>query len=456
MGLLNETARSYYEGGDGVQSNGDELYGSYQFTSLENIISQFIIAYVGEDKIISKIKRTDVSFHAQRALQELSFDTFKSCKSMELEVPNSLQLPLPQDYVNYVKLSWSDPAGIQHVLQPASKTSNPLAFQQNNDGSLKFEDNNFQGDASLPFQEYGITSTGQTSSATGDGNIESKNPLPQFEKETRIALKNTSGYQGKYEINYGVATNAALHNMVINFFTANHDIEVGMRVFGPGIQPNTTVKSVGSTTNSNFPGMGIIITNPTYEKWLLDGQPTTGNSGSPTSGSTSTSYYKTTELIFVNLNRKSDTSSKYKSHTTETNQSHSHASLHDDRFSPRGTRYGIDPAHAQNNGSYYIDCLNGIINFSSNISGKTVIIEYISDSLGTDSEMRVHKFAEEAMYKCIAHAIMSTRANVQEYIVARFKRERFAAIRTAKLRLSNLKLEELTQILRGKSKQIKH
>ena len=94
MGLLNETAKSYYEGKDGVQNSGDEFYGSYQFTSLENVISQFIIAYVGNDKIIPKIKRTDVAFHAQRALQELSFDTFKSCKSMELEVPNSLQLPL--------------------------------------------------------------------------------------------------------------------------------------------------------------------------------------------------------------------------------------------------------------------------------------------------------------------------------------------------------------------------
>ena len=456
MGLLNETARSYYEGGDGVQSNGDELYGSYQFTSLENIISQFIIAYVGEDKIISKIKRTDVSFHAQRALQELSFDTFKSCKSMELEVPNSLQLPLPQDYVNYVKLSWSDPAGIQHVLQPASKTSNPLAFQQNNDGSLKFEDNNFQGDASLPFQEYGITSTGQTSSATGDGNIESKNPLPQFEKETRIALKNTSGYQGKYEINYGVATNAALHNMVINFFTANHDIEVGMRVFGPGIQPNTTVKSVGSTTNSNFPGMGIIITNPTHEKWLLDGQPTTGSTGAPTSGSVNPSYYKTAELVFVDLKRESDTWSKLKStSTTEENvNDHSYGAQRFDLA--RGQRYGLDPQNAQNNGSYFIDCNEGVIYFGSSLSSRTVIIDYISDSLGTDKEMRVHKLAEEAMYKCIAYAIVSTRANVQEYVINRFKKEKFAATRKAKLRLSNLKIEELTQILRGKSKQIKH
>ena len=46
--------------------------------------------------------------------------------------------------------------------------------------------------------------------------------------------------------------------------------------------------------------------------------------------------------------------------------------------------------------------------------------------------------------------------NIRKKIVRRIKKERFAAVRTAKLRLSNLKTEELTQILRGKSKQIKH
>ena len=121
-----------------------------------------------------------------------------------------------------------------------------------------------------------------------------------------------------------------------------------------------------------------------------------------------------------------------------------------------GNRYGLDPQHAQANGSFYIDCHEGKIHFSSNVSGKSVILDYISDSLGTDAEMQVHKFAEEAMYKWIAYAILSTRANTQEYIVQRFKKERFAAIRNAKLRLSNIKLEEITQILRGKSKQIKH
>ena len=49
MGLLNGVDRVYYEGED---------LGNYQFTSLDDIISQFQIAYVGEDKIISKIKYT--------------------------------------------------------------------------------------------------------------------------------------------------------------------------------------------------------------------------------------------------------------------------------------------------------------------------------------------------------------------------------------------------------------
>ena len=54
------------------------------------------------------------------------------------------------------------------------------------------------------------------------------------------------------------------------------------------------------------------------------------------------------------------------------------------------------------------------------------------------------------------HSIVSTKAMIPEYVVARYKKEKRAAIRQAKLRLSNIKLEEITQILRGKSKHIKH
>ena len=70
--------------------------------------------------------------------------------------------------------------------------------------------------------------------------------------------------------------------------------------------------------------------------------------------------------------------------------------------------------------------------------------------------MEVHKFAEEAVYKWIAYAIASTHTSVPPSYIPLLKRERFAAIRTAKLRLSNLKSEEIAQVMRGKSKFIKH
>jgi len=278
---------------------------NYQFTSLKNIINNFVIAYTGEDKIIPKANRTDIQFHAMRALQELSFDTFKSTKSQEIEIPASLKMILPQDYVNYVKLTFKGGSGIEHLLYPAIKTSNPSAIKQDTDGAYSFDIN-------------------------------------------------------------------------------DDDID------------------------------------------------------------------DTTDLINP---ENSDTWNGYKSSTPSENQNN----YQGDTYWPMdGSRYGLDPSHAQANGSFFIDDQKGYIYFSSNMSGKTITLKYISDSLGTDDEMQVHKFAEEAMYKSIMYGLLSTRMNIPEYLVMRYKRERFAETRKAKLRLSNIKLEELTQILRGKSKHIKH
>ena len=293
MGLLNnQTQNQYY--------SNTNLYGEYQFVSLSDIISQFMVIYVGEDKIISKASRTDVAFHAQRALAELSFDTFKCTKSLEIVVPATLQMTLPQDYVNYVKISFVGDSGMKHILYPTSKTSNPRKIRQDSNGEYTFNGN------------------------TGD---------LLYERESK-AWEN---------------------------YKSNQPAESSKHSYEDDVY------------------------------WPLDGK-----------------------------------------------------------------RYGIDPSHAQVNGSFYVDEYTGKIHFSSNINEKTIILDYISDSLGTDDEMKVHKFAEEAMYKSISYAVLSGKSNIPEYQVNRFKKEKRAAVRKAKLRLSNIKLEEITRILRGKSKQIKH
>jgi len=463
MGLLDQTGQEYYQGGD---------FGGYQFISLTEVINQFMLVYVGEDKIIPKAKRIDVAFHAQRALQELSFDTFKSTRSHEITLPPSLQMILPQDYVNYTKVSWVDSAGIKHLLYPASKTSNPTNPLQDTSGDFELNAIGTLVDASESIVldgEYGNIQVGMfvsapnidlfstvvaTSNAGGITTIEISNPVtytgtetllftPEddsliLEEESTFILENVTWDVGEDKITQ--APNTDVSNITVGMLVSHEDFPIG-----------TTVIDVN----------GAVIT----------------TSNPATAVSTST----TNEVTFISTPKDSDTWSNYKS--ANLNQVHHHDHLHPhhnhDHNNMFNSRYGLDPQHAQANGSFYIDNTTGKIHFSSNLSGKTVILDYISDGLAQQIipiiprrdetgamgeiaydtngfEPLIHKFAEEAMYKWISHAILSGKANIPEHQVNRFKKERFAAVRTAKLRLSNIKLEELTQILRGKSKQIKH
>jgi len=121
-----------------------------------------------------------------------------------------------------------------------------------------------------------------------------------------------------------------------------------------------------------------------------------------------------------------------------------------------GRRYGLAPEVAQLNGWFTIDEREGKFSFSSNLANQLIILEYISDGLSSDLDTKVPKMAEEAMYMHIAYSILAGRSGIQEYVVRRYKIDRRAALRNAKIRLSNIKLEEFTQIMRGKSKIIKH
>ena len=96
-----------------------------------------------------------------------------------------------------------------------------------------------------------------------------------------------------------------------------------------------------------------------------------------------------------------------------------------------------------------------IFTFSSNLRDKLIVLEYISDGLAYDLDSRIPKMAEDALYSYISYAIISTRINQPEYIVQRLKQEKSAKLRNAKIRLSNVKLDEIVQVMRGKAKWIK-
>ena len=121
-----------------------------------------------------------------------------------------------------------------------------------------------------------------------------------------------------------------------------------------------------------------------------------------------------------------------------------------------GRRYGLNPETSQTNGWFTIDEREGKFSFSSNLKGQLIILQYISDGLSVDYDMRIPKMAEEAIYMHIAYSLLAGRINIPEYIVARYKKDRRAALRNAKIRLSNIKANEIVQVMRNKSKWIKH
>ena len=288
-------------------------YGGYSYTSLADVITNYMIAYVGAGKLIPSVKRTDVIFHAKRGLQEFSYDTLKSIKSQELEIPPSLSLVIPQDYVNYVRLAWKDDLGVLHTIQPNNGlTTNPYqSLAQDQDG--------------LPIQD------------ALNENLETTSLTTRAWKQANTRL--ITGWDGNYWSYY-------------------------------------------------------------------------------------TDYFNTPFPLYWNV--------------------------------IAGQRYGLNPQTSQVNGWFGIDERQGKFTFSSDLVGKCIVIEYISDGLAYDLDTRVPKMAEEAMYAYISHAIISTRINQPEYIVQRLKKEKSAKLRNAKIRLSNIKPDEIVQVMRGKSKWIKH
>ena len=438
MALLNQTQQDYYDGND---------FGGYQFISLDDIVDNFTVAYVGANKIISKAKRTDIAFHAQRAIQELSFDTFKSIKSQEITLPPSNTMVLPQDYVNYTKVCWVDSNGIERILYPTKNTSNPTPILQNSDGdySLTAVGTLVDNDATIVLDsEHANIQVGMLVSGPNIPNNAVVIATSNSSGITTIEISGNAAYSGTETLAFTNGDGSLVIEEQSAFILENVTWSNGEDKITQS--PNTDVSNITVgmlVSHEDFPNGTTVID--------VNGAVITTSNNS-TAASTAT----TNEVTFMSTPGDSTTWNSYSSDTSSST-SDANAYNHDtDIYDFNvGQRYGLDPSTSQSNGSYYIDNLKGLIHFSSNVSGRTVVLKYISDGLGTDEEMIVHKFAEEAVYKCIAYAMLSTSMSGQG-LVPRFKKEKFAAIRQAKLRLSNLKIEELSQIMRNKSKWIKH
>jgi hypothetical protein len=133
------TESAYYADFDGRPGDvpaGFKGLGYYSRTSIEDVVNNFIVAYIGDGKIISKVPKYEVEFWAQRGVQEFSYDILHSDKSIEIELGEARQFPLPQDFVSYQQLSVIARDGTKIKLFPTKEISNPTAILQ--DGEFKY------------------------------------------------------------------------------------------------------------------------------------------------------------------------------------------------------------------------------------------------------------------------------------------------------------------------------
>jgi hypothetical protein len=130
------TGYQYYENAGNSPEN--ENWGSYQYVSLKDIVNNFMLMYVGNNKLVNNVDKYEVLFHAKRGIQEINYDALKEIKVVELSICDDLKLVLPPDYVNYVRISlYKD--GVLRPLTENIQTNYSNSYLQDNSCRILFD-----------------------------------------------------------------------------------------------------------------------------------------------------------------------------------------------------------------------------------------------------------------------------------------------------------------------------
>tara|TARA_R110000851_G_scaffold185529_2_gene334820 strand:+ start:2134 stop:3018 length:885 start_codon:yes stop_codon:yes gene_type:complete len=278
----------------------EDLHGNYQYVTLEDMVNNFMMSG-DEDDYTSHVDRYKVLFQTRRAFRELYFDIMREIKAIELELSPTLNVVLPPDFVNYVRISWVDETGQLHPMAIDESLSIAKVYLQDNNYEILFDDNG----CVLQSSNGGL----DLNPETGEASVQSANK-------------------------YGICRNSAF-------------------------QPN-----------KNF-------------------------------------------------------------------------------------------ANDYPNGKYNIDKNNGLIQFGSEVFGKHIVLEYISDGLYTgcegmpEEELRIHKFAETAVYDWVYWKLVERRRNVPANEKGRARKEWFNSRRITGRRIKTIRASELRQTFKGSNKWIK-
>lgn len=118
-------------------------WGSYQYITLSQLVDNFMLNYIGDDKLLSNVKRYNVLSHFKRGIQEFNYDTLKEIKVVELEINSNLSIILPHDYVSYVRISTVGQDGLLRPLSQNSATTLGAAYLQDHEYNILFDEDGY-------------------------------------------------------------------------------------------------------------------------------------------------------------------------------------------------------------------------------------------------------------------------------------------------------------------------
>ena len=93
-----QTPADYYEN--------EDLHGGYQFVSLETVINKLMAYSMDPDHYLSNTRRRLIRIHAKQGIKVLTRSVKRIIKAVEQTVGPDLYCILPQDYVDYVRVSY--------------------------------------------------------------------------------------------------------------------------------------------------------------------------------------------------------------------------------------------------------------------------------------------------------------------------------------------------------------
>lgn len=118
---------------------------SYVYISLEQLIGSFMANNVGDHLVLNNVTRYQVIYQFKQALKQFTFDALNEVKGIELELGDTLEITLPPDYVNYVRISWLNKHTGEFYPLSVNRNVNPFVkgYLQDHNYEILFDNDGF-------------------------------------------------------------------------------------------------------------------------------------------------------------------------------------------------------------------------------------------------------------------------------------------------------------------------